>query len=148
MRIALDTNILVCAVAVNDLGKQDLILNLLAEIPPGDIVLPVQVLAEFYRVITGKAGFSRADGAILTQSWSRRHIVAGTHDHVLDRALDLSQRHQFTIWDSIIVAASVEAKCNVLLSEDLHHGFSWSGVTIVNPFHEPMHPLLEDALRG
>jgi len=129
------------------LHKQDLILDLLAEIPPYDIVLSVQVLAEFYRVITGKAGFSREEAAILTRSWRQRHTIVGTHEHVLDRSIDLALRHQLTIWDSIVVASSVEAKCTLLLSEDMHHGFTWSGVTIVNPFRVPMHPLIGEALQ-
>ncbi len=146
MRVALDTNILIYAIGVNDLRKQELILDLLAEIPPYDVVLSVQVLAEFYRVSTGKARFSPEEAAILTRSWRQRHTIVGTLDHVLDRAIDLAMRHHLTIWDSIVVASSVEAKCKLLLSEDMHHGFTWSGVTVVNPFMNPMHSLLVDLL--
>jgi predicted nucleic acid-binding protein len=146
VRVALDTNILIYAVGVNDLRKQDFILDLLAEIPPYDIVLSVQVLAEFYRVSTGKAGFSPEEAAILTRSWRQRHTIVGTFDHVLDRSIDLALRHQLTIWDSIVVASSVEAKCKLLLSEDMHHGFIWSGVTVVNTFAAPRHPRLESLL--
>jgi predicted nucleic acid-binding protein len=28
------------------------------------------------------------------------------------------------------------------MSEDLQHGFTWGGVTIVNPLLDPAHPLL------
>jgi hypothetical protein len=35
----------------------------------------------------------------------------------------------------------------VLLSEDMQHGFVYRGVTVINPFAEPAHPLLADALR-
>jgi len=146
VRVALDTNLLIYAIGVNDAHKQDLILDLLAEIPPYDVVLSVQVLAEFYRVCTGKAGFSPQEAAILTRSWRQRHTIVGTFEHILDRSIDLALRHHLTIWDSIVVASSVEAKCKLLLSEDMHHGFTWSGVTIVNPFTDPMHPLLELAL--
>jgi predicted nucleic acid-binding protein len=148
VRVALDTNILIYAVGVNDAHKQDLILDFLAEIPPYDVVLSVQVLAEFYRVCTGKAGFSRQEAALLTRSWRQRHTIVGTFDPVFDRSIDLAMRHRFTIWDSMVVASSVETKCKLLLSEDMHHGFTWSGVTIVNPFLDPMHPLLELALGG
>jgi len=30
----------------------------------------------------------------------------------------------------------------VLLSEDLQNGFTWGGVTVVDPFASPMHELL------
>jgi predicted nucleic acid-binding protein len=32
----------------------------------------------------------------------------------------------------------------MLLSEDMHEGFTWGGVTIVNPFASPAHELLDD----
>ncbi len=147
MRVALDTNILAYAVGVNDSQKQNQILDLLAEIPPYDIVLSVQVLAEFYRVVTGKGGLSREEAAILTDSWKKRHTLVGTSEHILDRSLELAVRHHLTIWDSIVVASTVEAKCDLLLSEDMHHGLTWSGVTIVNPFRVPHHPLLKLALQ-
>ena len=34
-----------------------------------------------------------------------------------------------------------------LLSEDFHSGFTWRGVTVVNPFAEPRAPLLTGLLR-
>jgi predicted nucleic acid-binding protein len=142
VRVALDTNLLVYAVGIDDLRKQNIVLDLLSDIPTYEIVLSVQVLAEFYRVCTGKAGFSREEAAILTRAWRQRHVIIGTFDHVLDRSIDLALHHQLTIWDSLVVASSVEAKCELLLSEDMHHGFTWSGVTIVNPFIDPEHRLL------
>lgn len=35
----------------------------------------------------------------------------------------------------------------MLLSEDMQHGFVHRGVTVIDPFAEPAHPLLADALR-
>ena len=32
---------------------------------------------------------------------------------------------------------SRQAGCRLLLSEDLHEGFTWAGVTVVNPFSSP-----------
>lgn len=146
MRIAVDTNVLVYASGVNDLQKQDRVLTLLAELEPYDIVLSVQVLSEFFRVLTGKAGFSRTEAAVLTRTWMLGHTVFATHHHVLENALELATRHRLSIWDSIVLASSVAAQCQILLSEDMHHGFNWSGVTIVNPFAEPRHYLLDQAL--
>jgi predicted nucleic acid-binding protein len=36
--------------------------------------------------------------------------------------------------DAIILAAAVEARCDLLLSEDLQDGFAWRGVVVTNPF--------------
>ncbi len=40
--------------------------------------------------------------------------------------------------------AAAEAGCRLLLSEDLQEGFTWGGVTVVNPFAATVHPLLEE----
>jgi predicted nucleic acid-binding protein len=42
----------------------------------------------------------------------------------------------------LILAVTAEAGCRVLLSEDMHEGFTWRGVTVVNPFAAIVHPLL------
>ena len=60
--------------------------------------------------------------------------------------MDLVATHQMSTWDAAMFAASADAGCRLLLSEDLQEGFTWSGVTAVNPFARPLHPLLETAL--
>jgi predicted nucleic acid-binding protein len=46
----------------------------------------------------------------------------------------LSNRYGFSIWDGLIVAAAIEAKCSTLLTEDLQHGQVVDGLRIENPF--------------
>lgn len=50
------------------------------------------------------------------------------------RALALARDHGFRIYDALIVAAALEARCDTLYSEDMQHGRQISGLTIVNPF--------------
>ena len=57
-------------------------------------------------------------------------------------ATDLASDHGLTIWDSVVLAASAEAECRLLPSEDLQEGFTWRGVTVTNPFAPALHPLL------
>ena len=45
------------------------------------------------------------------------------------------------------MAAAGEAGCRLLLSEDLQDGFTWSGVTVVNPFAKNRHPILTALLQ-
>jgi predicted nucleic acid-binding protein len=61
--------------------------------------------------------------------------------------MDLMLDHGLAVWDAIILATAAEAGCRVLLSEDMQDGFTWGGVTIVNPFASPPHPLLDDLPR-
>lgn len=61
-------------------------------------------------------------------------IVPVTLDvHV--EGLRLAQRHQLSIFDSMIVAAALGAGCDVLYSEDMHHGLVVDRqLTIRDPF--------------
>ena len=71
-----------------------------------------------------------------------------TTERVLSRALDVCNAHQLAIWDAVILAAASEAGCRVLLSEDMQDGFTWGGVTVVNPFASTPHRLLRDLQDG
>jgi predicted nucleic acid-binding protein len=61
-------------------------------------------------------------------------------------AMYLAAVHQFSIWDGVILAAASQAGCRLLLSEDLHDGFTWGGVTVANPFALPRHTFLDTLL--
>lgn len=50
------------------------------------------------------------------------------------RGLELQARYKFGFYDSLIIAAALDAGCKTLYSEDLQHGQRVEGVTIVNPF--------------
>jgi predicted nucleic acid-binding protein len=52
------------------------------------------------------------------------------------------------LWDGLILSVAAEARCRILLSEDLQHDFTWRGVTVVNPYlaKAEAHPLLEALL--
>jgi predicted nucleic acid-binding protein len=49
-------------------------------------------------------------------------------------ALQLKQRYRYSFYDSLIIAAALEAGCTRLYSEDLQHGQRIERLTIVNPF--------------
>jgi len=49
-------------------------------------------------------------------------------------ALDLQSRYRFSLYDSLIVASALEARCTTLFSEDLQHGQSIASLTILDPF--------------
>jgi predicted nucleic acid-binding protein len=52
------------------------------------------------------------------------------------RGLDLQSRYQLSFYDSLIIAAALEAGCKTLYSEDLQHGQRIEQLTIRNPFAE------------
>lgn len=52
------------------------------------------------------------------------------------RGLAIQGRYGFSFYDSLIVAAALEAGCTRLYSEDLQHGQKIEGLTIENPFKD------------
>jgi len=104
-------------------------------------VVGVQVLNEFASVARAKLGFTwpqvqEAINNILILCPAPRPLSLDTHL----RALGLSSRYGFSIWDGLIVAAAIDAKCSTLLTEDLQHGQVVEGVRIENPFLRALAP--------
>lgn len=142
MKIALDTNVLVYAEGANGAGMRDKALELIQRLPPGAIVLPVQTLGELFNVLVRKVKRRPARARAAVLSWRDAYPTVETSVTVMVNATDLASDHGLTIWDSVVLAASAEAECRLLLSEDLQEGFTWRGVTVTNPFAPALHPLL------
>ncbi|NTW63887.1 MAG: PIN domain-containing protein, partial [Chlorobiaceae bacterium] len=49
-------------------------------------------------------------------------------------ALEVMERWGYAFYDSLVIAAAIQADCGILYSEDLHDGHNILGLTIVNPF--------------
>jgi predicted nucleic acid-binding protein len=148
VRVALDTNILVYAEGANGLPMMEKTVGLIEQLPPDSIVLPVQALGELYQVLVRKAGRSRVDARATILGWRDAFPLIDTSAMVMLTATGLATDHRLQIWDAVIVAAAAGADCRLLLSEDLQDGFSWSGITVVNPFAATKHPLLDALLSG
>ena len=52
------------------------------------------------------------------------------------RGLDLQARYRYGFYDSLIIAAALDAGCDRLYSEDLQDGQRIEGLTIENPFRD------------
>jgi predicted nucleic acid-binding protein len=142
MRLALDTNILAYAEGVNGAPMKKAALQLLEKLPEGATLLPVQTLGELFSLLVRKAGrtATQARAAILT--WRDAFPLIETSPAVILAAADLATDHQLDIWDAVILSSAAEAGCRLLLSEDLHPGFTWRGVTVANPFAPTKNELL------
>src|SRR5574338_1028459 len=147
MKVALDTNILAYAEGINGAAMRDRALKLIQRLPPAAIVLPVQALGELFHVRVRKAKRQPARARTAVLSWRDAYPVIETSAPVMVNAMDLASDHGLTIWNSVVVAASVEGECRLLLSEDLQEGFTWRGLTVTNPFAPAHHPLLAALLR-
>ncbi|MDX8524718.1 PIN domain-containing protein [Mesorhizobium sp. MSK_1335] len=146
MKVALDTNILAYAEGVNSAEKRDIVLELLRSVPQEIAIVPIQVLGELYNVLVRKAGRSREIARDALLSWRDAFPVTATTPEMMMMAADLAADHHFGIWDAVILCAASQTGCRLLLSEDLQDGFTWGGVTVVNPFASPRHALFDALL--
>lgn len=148
MRVALDTNILAHAEGVNGFKRRDPALDLIRTLPRQATMIPVQVLGELFNVLVRKAARSRSDARDALLSWRDTFPVIETSPEIMQAAADLATDHQLGIWDAVILSVASQAGCRLLLSEDLQDGFTWGGVTVVDPFASQQHALLDALLRG
>lgn len=127
-----DTNVLIYAFAQGD-ARADAAETALA----GGGVVNVQVLNEFTAVAVRKLGMSwdevmEALAAVRVFCPAPRPLTVMVHE----TGLRIARQYGYRIYDALIIAAALEAGCEVMLSEDLQHGRSIEGLTIRNPFKQ------------
>jgi predicted nucleic acid-binding protein len=99
-----------------------------------------------FNVMVRKAGWSKRDATERISAWRRLGAPYDPDPDGILRAAQLAADHDLQIWDAVIVATAASAGCTILASEDMQHDFFWNGLTIVNPFRSPSHPLLVAAM--
>lgn len=148
IRIAFDTNVVGYAEGLDDPDRQLRAADLVEALRSQALALPLQAAAELHRLLMRRRKIDPAQATSTVLRWQGKlQIHPPTTATVLEGALDLAAERRLQIFDAIILAASAEAGCRILLSEDMQDGFVWRGVTVVNPFAEKLHPLLADLLR-
>ena len=132
-----DTNIFIYSQDETDAGKHETAERLIregSETQRG--VISYQVVQETLNVLTHKlSGRYPPEAArqflktVLVPLWR-----VYPSPMLYERALDVQQRYRFSFYDSLIVAAALEAGCTRLLTEDLQHGQRIEGLTVEDPF--------------
>ena len=126
-----DTNVLIYALAQND-RRSSRAETLLSS---GGII-STQVLNEFVSMARRKMQMSWNDiraaiDAILVLCPSPLPITLTLHE----AALTIAEKNRYGIYDALVIAAALQAKCRILFSEDLQEGQIIAGqLTIRNPF--------------
>ena len=146
MKFTLDSNILVYAVDSNSGDQHRVAAGLIARAAQCDCILTLQCLAEFFNVATRKAGLSIANAEVVVNRWRAVFPVYPAGESALVEAIDTVKRHSLSFWDAMLWATARQARCRLLLTEDMHDGQTIGGVTFVNPFLSKNATLLEAAL--
>lgn len=147
MRITLDTNILAYAEGAGDADRCAKAIHLIETLPSELVLFPAQTLGQLFRVLAGKEKREAVLVREAIMTWVDSFEVADSSWAAFQAAMDLSIDHRLQIWDALIMAVAAENRCRLLLSEDLQNGFTWRGLTVVNPFAEPSPALLNNILQ-
>lgn len=132
----LDTNVLVYTFDKTAPEKQAVAQQLLERALSGEGCISFQVIQEFLNLALRKFD------PPLTAAQAKRYLQTTLEPLCLiyadvdlyQRALDVRERWRFSFYDSLIVAAALEADCTILYSEDLQHNQKVEALTIINPF--------------
>lgn len=143
MRYFFDTNVLVYSRDPSDPRKRDVARVLIEDAITADaFVVSAQVLAEFYATTQRRNLLGPAEALELVRFWGQHDMVVTTHE-VLMAGVELHQRHSLSVWDALVLQAAIDARCDVLLTEDFQQGRLFGALTVQNPFaqgpaaHEP-----------
>lgn len=129
-RIAVDSNVLLYLHDNSDQRKREIAKDILSDNPK----ISTQVISEFINVARRQLNLPKADILNYAAELMKDCEIIPVSFDTLTSAGALIQKHDFQIFDSIIVAAALAANCTILYSEDMQHGLAISGLTIINPF--------------
>ena len=131
----IDTNVLVYLFDETDADKRQRAESIVhRSLESGTGCISYQVVQETMYVVTRKLGASpdtarRLLDDVLVPLWQ-----VNPSPTLYRRALNLQVQHGFSFYDSLIVAASLEAGCVRLYTEGLQHGQQIQDLTVQNPF--------------
>jgi len=133
----LDTNIFVCAFDSANPKKQKRANELIKTALRNNAgCISFQVVQEFMNVATHKfsAPLSIPDCEKYLNSVLSPLCQVFVSMELYSRSLDVMTRWQFPFYDSLIVAAALQADCSILYSENLQHEGRIEDLTVYNPF--------------
>jgi predicted nucleic acid-binding protein len=97
--------------------------------------ISVQVLNELANVARRKQALPWNELRLFLSTVSSLLDVRPLTKELHDIGLALAESHKLSIYDAMIVAAALEAECETLWSEDMHHGLMIERrLRIINPF--------------
>ncbi|MCC6469854.1 MAG: PIN domain-containing protein [Alphaproteobacteria bacterium] len=133
-RFSLDSNVLIYSVDAAEGERQNRALEILDLAVRGPCVLTTQALGEFAQVASRKRLVDKAMVLAQVRDWSAAFDVIGPDLTGMLQGLELWNSKMVSVWDAILLATVESAGCTLLLSEDLHDGGRFGGVTVLNPF--------------
>ena len=135
----IDTNLFIYQLEANDDHKSAVADAIIREgVETGNACISYQVVQECLNTVLRKAEVP------LSVTGARAYLdhvlmplfQISASAHLYHRGLDIQDRYRYGFYDSLIIAAALDAGCTRLLTEDLQDGQNIETLTIVNPFVE------------
>jgi len=135
----IDTNILIYSFDTDNDTKQDRAKQLIAEaLEKSTGIISSQVIQEFLNAATQK--FLKP----LTYPDAQRYLnivleplcQVYSSAELFYQTLEIMQRWRYAFFDSLIIAAALQADCSILYTEDMQHEQKIQALTIINPFYD------------
>ena len=147
--VFLDTNIFVYAFLASEPIKRDRAVRLIeSSLASSQGCVSYQIVQEFANVARKKFAVkaSPADCKAFIVAAMQPMLCVASSTELLFSAIDLQDELRYGLYDSLVIAAALQAGADTLHSEDLQHWQLVKGkLRIVNPFVDTVH---EAALAG
>lgn len=135
-RYTLDTNLLIYAVDRTAGAKHKLAAEIVDRSVERPCVLTLQALAEFVYAVTRKNLVPTRQAVAQARDWLEVFPIAPASVGALDAAYSVVEAHKLNLFDALLLATARAAGCTVVLSEDMHDGGAFGGLTVRNPLVE------------
>jgi len=131
----IDTNIVVYALSLES-EKKSISKQLIKQAHKKSGCLSFQVIQEFLNTVTKKfqIPLKKEDAQKYLSEILFPICEVFPSEKLYISALDIREKWKFSFYDSLIIAAAVEANCKILYSEDLQHNQKIYDLTILNPY--------------
>src|ERR1035438_1534289 len=136
-RYFLDTNIFVYSFDRSSAAKAQRAAQLIREaLTTRKGVISYQVVQEFFNVALRRFSqpMQAADAEQYLSTVFRPLLGVHSSQALYAEALHLHAQSGLSWYDSLIVSAAIQARCDLLFTEDLQHGQRFGGLQVRNPF--------------
>lgn len=135
-QIFFDTNIVIYLYSDTEIEKSNVVERLLNQ--RNHHVISTQVINEFAYVMHRKRKISYESIAKSVIELTASFDITKINLSTINYAFQIASTYKYAYFDSLMIASAIENNCNVLYSEDLHHGHVIEKkIEIRNPF-EPL----------
>lgn len=112
-----------------------------AAIKSGDGYISTQVVQEFLNLATGKflIKLKSFDAIDFMENILFPLCLVYPDFDLYKSTVEIKNETKYSFYDSLIIAAALDADCRVLYSEDLQSGQKFRGLEIVNPYLQGFH---------